>query len=131
MITLEIWSTFLKVDLGKGLVHALDMGLAPFGQGIPASQSPETWYRSGETYSITVNLSLGLPTLSIMRGRQEKGHLKYRNQAKDPSCLGSRIVLAAIIYVFSAYGKYQCKCRPPLLKIFFQVLILILLYSPK
>ena len=64
VITLEIWSTFPKVDLGKGLVHALDMGLAPFGQGILASQSPETWCGSGETYSITVNLSLGLPTLS-------------------------------------------------------------------
>lgn len=42
MVTLEMWSKFGKVDLGKGLVQALDMGLASFGQGIPGHNERKT-----------------------------------------------------------------------------------------
>lgn len=64
IITLYMWSTFGKVDLGKRLIQALILGLTSFRQGIPGCQLPETWFRRWEPYSITVSLSLGLPTHS-------------------------------------------------------------------
>lgn len=87
IITLYMWSTFGKVDLGKRLIQALILGLTSFRQGIPGCQLPETWFRRWEPYSITVSLSLGLPTHSsqdIMKGRH---HLKYCIQTQDPSGL--------------------------------------------
>lgn len=121
MITLEMWSQLRKVGLGKGLVQALDMVLTSFGQGIPGFQASDTCFRRGKPPA-SLSLSLGLsrlPALGHSEGKTEKGHLKYSIQPKGPSFLGLRIVLAGIIHILYAYGKYQCKCRPSLLKIFF------------
>lgn len=104
MITLQMWSKFKKVDLGKraGYRHWI-CAWHHLGREFPGFRTQRRGLLEGEVYSITVNLSLSLPPLSpsgIVKGKPQQGHLKYVIQGRGSSFPSLRIIVAVAIYFF-------------------------------